>query len=421
MSIVRSKLFETPDEYRDESYGIVSWSDIQFKPITFGWYEGILYIKEVTESGSYNAIHARLIPNNDNISREDFDYVGRLWLKTKVISFWQYPSKDKLEDLLLDLSSKINVDIINDPEWRIEIKIDDNGTFNDYKLIRILDYIGSKKLTTKELQQQHAISPLLKQNRSNPGKYHVKKKPLAWRQAMYAESKKEIVKSKLNESPDNITIGNKYIEWDNTEYLPVTFGFYNDKLYWSDEIINRNGDYPGARNYGNKNERVLTHHEIAIKHDVRFNDEDRNEEHISRRDFTYPGRLWRRVKVISFWKHPEKEDMQNVLKIIGDEVGENILGDPEWKVEIFLDNFEEEPTQESKYQYGWNIIPVSEYTGSDKISNRELQQDHIKSPLLKQNSSGAGKYHVKTKPLAWRQAMYAESVKDKLSYDRKIN
>lgn len=208
MSIVRNKIFESPDEYYDPNNDkYVVWNDIKYKPVTFGWYEGKLFTKEPKNGDTFSTIHAKLHPKYDEdgskISRSDWTTPGRLWLKTKVISFWEYPEKEELVSKLRELENKLNINILKDPDWRIEIYSDPDRTtpyVSPTKLVRIKDYVGSAAIPDDEKGKQHAISPMLKKPKSSAARKYIsqrKQKPLAWRQAMYAEGKIEIVRSKL--------------------------------------------------------------------------------------------------------------------------------------------------------------------------------------------------------------------------------
>lgn len=202
------------------------------------------------------------------------------------------------------------------------------------------------------------------------------------------------------ESPDSFRDPktNKFTEWDMVEYLPVTFGWYKGKLYWNDKIIKRRGEdsiriknaeiFPNF--FGNKDERVVTHVELGEIEGLEWKDEDGDSRTVTRRQFKYPGRLWRKNKVITFWEFPEKGEMPEVLKELGDAIGEKIYGNPEWKIET--NKFEESSDKRL-------FVSASEYKGSENYSAAELAADHAKSPLLKRpNTSGPGKLRSRTYP-----------------------
>lgn len=53
-------------------------------------------------------------------TRYDFYYAGRLWLDSKIISFWDYPPKNNFFDLIKELENKLNVKILNN-NWLVEV------------------------------------------------------------------------------------------------------------------------------------------------------------------------------------------------------------------------------------------------------------------------------------------------------------
>lgn len=217
------------------------------------------------------------------------------------------------------------------------------------------------------------------------------------------------------ESPDSIRVPNgPWIEWDMVEYEPVTFCWYEGKLYWSDEIVDRNSGDPGARDFGNKDKRVRTHSEIAKENDLRQDDD----EYISRFNMDYPGRLWKAPKIISFWKYPPRDQMQNRLKELDDALGTDILSNPKWIIEIYVAEDIQDSRKLYDGRYGWINIPVTDYTGSDKVNAKELAAQHAMSPMdprkLKRPISSGVKNKRGLDRLKWRQAMYAESVQENM-------
>ena len=106
-------------------------------------------------------------------------YSGRLWYDCKVISFWEYPTKEELPKILEDIKNScketLNIDINFKDKWKIEIiyksewlniKIseddltnpnDKDWTDEDFKskLIPLSTYIGSEKRTEEDLSTKH--------------------------------------------------------------------------------------------------------------------------------------------------------------------------------------------------------------------------------------------------------------------------
>jgi len=319
-------------------------------------------------------------------SKERSAKSGRLFPEIKVLSFWNFPKDyNELVEVIKDLEHKTGHNILNDPKYLLEIPAaDDKGAIDNnpgswgswFPRVYAIDFIpfsefkGGQKRSKEELAQQHVISPLEKKKRSVPygvGSNSSKRKPLPWKQAMYAESY-----DPLTESPDwffHRDTGEN-VQWFHKEYIPITFAWYKGKFYWGG--IDKQGY-------------IQTHDRLETGG-------------VARADLTYPGRLWKKLKVISFWEHPENnEEMIKALKIISKDIGIDILGDPKWRIEI-------------KKGKNWEFVSVKDYTGSSELSNKEKAQQHIMSPMQKPKSSLGRKLPPKPpKPLAWKQAMHAES------------
>jgi hypothetical protein len=149
--------------------------------------------------------------DNDNI------YEGRLWKDKKIISFWDYPPPEDFEKVIKSIESelydkeKIDLDIWNDPDWKVEVIISPedgepiwNTKFSSItpmeyhtKLIPVKNYGGSLNPERTE----HEKSPLIKKKSSVPygfGSKHPKSEDLnKWRMAKPFES---FVPASLDES-----------------------------------------------------------------------------------------------------------------------------------------------------------------------------------------------------------------------------
>lgn len=151
--------------------------------------------KEYENSLGYNE-------DNDNI------YEGRLWKNKKIISFWDYPPPEDFEKVIKSIESElsdkanIDLDIWNDPEWKVEVILspEDGKPIWDTKfssiipmeyhtrMIPLKNYGGS----INPERSEHEKSPLLKKNRRVPkgfGSKHPKAGDRAqWRMAQPFES-----------------------------------------------------------------------------------------------------------------------------------------------------------------------------------------------------------------------------------------
>ena len=142
------------------------------------------------------------------ISRFNFRYPGRAWLKNKILSFWVYPKENEIKKILSDIEKEYKrvykyikeYPIVltsyytknktwptslnfNDNDWKIEIVFNKQGkmkydvlvNYDDEdkyegsqyvkKLISLSKYVGSEERSKEDLATQHVLSPLLKKKR----------------------------------------------------------------------------------------------------------------------------------------------------------------------------------------------------------------------------------------------------------------
>lgn len=154
---------------------------------------------------------------NMNIENSNGVYNGRLWLNSKVISFWIYPKDELFTSIIKKLEEKLNIKIFNN-NWRIEIvkknnqivKTKDIPTNFNYsnddeydgktELISIDKYVGSQNFSEKE-RLWHLMNAKEKQRVIKAGKNpqviggsHLtawdQPKNIKWRQSLRQESKK---------------------------------------------------------------------------------------------------------------------------------------------------------------------------------------------------------------------------------------
>jgi hypothetical protein len=353
-----------------------SWMSDRFKPVPFGFYNGITLVGN-------GDTHAQMLEDNGIIIddyeklREHIEYAGRLWKIPKVITFWVYPPESEWKTIIDKLSKAIGENIWSN-DWRVEIVTNekgekmkpernswdagdknDEGTVLKTKLIPVPEYSGSEKRSAEEIKQQHVISPLLKKKREVPygfgsknPKYQEKRK---WQMADIAdENKEELPYPKLFEHPDWITKPSGYeIMWDKPG--TYAFGMYNGRLFVS---------RPRA-----------THSGIAIT--------DKNGKHLftaQRQTFKYAGRIWTKQKIVSFWVYPTKPLLFKILKGLEEKLEITIIDDPAYKIDI-----PKEGIKKPGYGQKGKQIPIGEYLGNNyKQAPEDLARQHIISPLLKQ-------------------------------------
>jgi hypothetical protein len=199
--IIKFKLFENPDTLKDEiSDRYARWSDSD--AISFGYYKTDLIVKRLNDD---NYMHYEMLEEyfkNNNIDEDDafnewlekhpeskayssnsrqlLDYCGRLWFQQKLITFWNYP--ENIETLLKVLKEVLNVIGVGfyPEDWIIEVISEEkeelakkvgkwsNDKREDY-LISVLDYKSSGKRDKDEFNQEHELSPILKNTKKPEG------------------------------------------------------------------------------------------------------------------------------------------------------------------------------------------------------------------------------------------------------------
>lgn len=149
-----------------------------------------------------------------SIDRTKKTIPGRLWKKSKIISFWVYPTKEQFRKVAQEMSDQLSqfynedIDILGDSEWKVEIlppqqKSWKRGKSKKFqsKLVSANEYEGSEQYSKETLGREHIKSPALKKNRIPAGwgsthpKYMQKTK---WRRSSPFES--EFIPASIEES-----------------------------------------------------------------------------------------------------------------------------------------------------------------------------------------------------------------------------
>jgi len=383
--VVYTKKEKVLNEFLDEVNhdGIyLSFSDLD--SAIFGYYNN----KFIYEEDS--AVHTYY-----GYGRSDYrwEYPGRLWKKSKIITFWVYPSWDKLKEIINKIENKSGMEIWNNG-WKIEVienykyisdEIKDRSWENkDFGLIlipleRYKEYWKENKIIysfpKKELDKEHIKSPLNKNKKFIKGFGSDFKKDKERGEWTFAKTK--YMGEKLNESPDFVSFNDKLLKFYDKD--SAIFGYLKNKFIY-DESDNSEHRYYEYRGY-----------------------------------WDYPGRLWKNEKVISFWTYPDSEDFEKIINEIENKSGMKLWNN-NWKIEV-ISNFEEK-----EGDYGENflkrkteIIPIENYklywdknTIKKSFSKEEIDKEHEKSPLLKKKrnlNKYFGSLSPKGKqPLSWKQA-----------------
>ena len=236
-----------------------------------------------------------------------------------------------------------------------------------------------------------------------------------------------IVKEKIFESPDFVCLSGKYskhsirkcagrseeLSWDQG----YAFGYYEKTFYLS----------------------------RTAHGDMRSKDGEILKRSLNMK---YPGRIWPKAKIISFWKYPAPSRIRKVIKDLEKElenlfIESTIWDDPKYKIEIIVSSKpKSSKTYRSNSDYSafsgdspgdlkWNLANVTskfitpkKYELQSNIQQRskeEIEQEHEISPMLKKTrsvpSDVGSKRYASRRPLAWSQKLYQESYKAQHVYE----
>ena len=273
-------------------------------------------------------------------------------------------------------------------------------TRNKTILLPVGLYKGNPPKHDAEAYQQHKLSPLKKKvdqkKLSAMGKTRAKKGHTTAKQKAMA-TKYKFSEEKLNENPDVLEAGKFHA--GAYDYDAYSFGWYQNEL-WA--------------NYKE------THWDL-----------EPNDNRVSRENFAFPGRLWAKRKLMSFWIYPSQAQLKKLVKELNKkskELNWKWKIDNSWQVEVVLDpdgkwarkikvydDLTDEPAEWKDYSlssgYENVILPIDSYAGSVERSKSERGKSHLLSPMLKDfkkhteklramNSARAKKGHVTAKQKA---------------------
>ncbi|MCK9446585.1 hypothetical protein M0Q50_06965 [bacterium] len=410
-----SKLYECPDNitYKNKYYSFIGntlpfgvlFKDGKLIKIKVGLHEG-----ETHKEAEISSFHYR--------------YLGRLFLDPKVLTFWNYPSKEEIYLFIKEVKNIYNIDLLKD-NWRIEIY--DKHSNNSFVLINnyLKKEIESENPSTKEYEE-HLKSPLLKKHKVIQGfgsEHPEYQKKQAWKRAVpIGDNKIEkfYPSLKLNESPDSIYINNKHFSYNDKLSYPFAVVLNTDIMDIVSVVIGVEGTDHGASK--------------LVKSLAPW------------KQYVYPGRLFLEEKVITFWNYPNKEELVFILNNISKQTDIKFLED-NWKIEIYpkaetgqlgymqniRDKDEDEDEDEEDIEKSDNengnsiIVNINDYFKSDMISQdapEEEYLEHIKSPLLKKQKvvQGFGSQHPEyQKKQAWKRAIPMGDSKQENNFYPKLN
>jgi hypothetical protein len=336
---------------------------------------------------------------------------GRIWLNSKIISFWKYPtSKTQLNNIVEKLNEKLKEQ--NLPEishtWRIDIPITGVDLYNLNRFNMIDDEHAHDQTYDSFRDITSFFIPISQWNPEiveNPIKYLIKNshKDINKRfkldkkysdkvgPSYYLDDIPAFVKHGIERTSDSIIKLKKLVEWADKINLN------NEKIYHhSDEDAHAFGYSKNSNKLiiGNPSE---THAGSDL------------DAHADR----YTGRLWSKSKVISFWKYPESlSKLKKIIKDINEYIENNsneieYAGnkiDSSWKIDIpkfkfnlrklnILNNqgkINRMSNTNRIYDIKSELVPIFDYT-PDMISkssefkekSNEKLYAHLMSPLEK--------------------------------------
>ena len=259
------------------------------------------YIKNQMCVGEPGETHEQMLKRT-GIRFSDVQYDGRFWKKHKVISFWDYPPKTKLKKIIQNIEKVAKIKIWNDPKWRIETERK-KPTYQNY-LISLQDYMGS----SKPKRTQHVKSPIAKSEKVPKGVGSLKKpKDLKKGETMAQYHFRTRQENILKESPAYIKISGKTLDWVDNEAHPFT--------------------YIGNQMFVGSSGR--SHSQM-----IRFMPSSELDRFPVQGKLKYPGRLWKKSKIISFWDYLPPNKLKKVIQDIEKMSKIKIWGDPKWKIEV---------------------------------------------------------------------------------------
>jgi len=380
--------------------------------------------------------------------RHDYKFAGRIWLGKGLISFWEYPKPgemakflDKMAEYMENkrssesdfIKDENNKKIFNKPirnaldDFLVEVIEKDDKIVNDTKnydksekavwktkegqwdtwgndphirfstkYIKLKNYdnlTSVKQLAPEDMAGEHGKSPMdpTKKKRNVPTGFG-SKHPDA--EAKAEERRNKPFESLITESPDKF-------EYDGKEW-----GVFGSGALAFEVVIN------------DKTDEII---------DVKFNPKEGYHcdfsETTNGHDRIYPGRIYPKPKVITFWAYPSSDEFDKIINLMEKSLDQD-LWNKGWKVEVYLGQ-NSKPIHAGDRRYGNNydrksdfkeFIPIEQYMGSHGPPAEEKQKHLMsyKEKLDHKRSTGWGKgsgsdKYGKKKPLPYRQAMQAES------------
>jgi len=272
-----------------------------------------------------------------------------VWLGEDLITFWEYPSPEKFNQILVKLEDMLDMYM---GEFMIELPIH-KGQIYRKRISDSIEYEDMKSIFVPASKYTDY-----------------------WNNKMITEDAEIIKIPSIDDSGDEMLA--HYNSYD-----ARAFGYISDHDdYEEDEI--------GVMKIGRFSDDY--HYELTYNKRGQRN---------TRYELDYPGRLWYDKKLISFWVFPPKGEMKQVLSDIeqamsdlDDNYYEELnFSDPDWRIEVISSNDYDEsnpPKFWSRENYISELIPLEDYSGSEEWDKETLMKAHTLSPQEKEQLRQSG-------------------------------
>ena len=207
---------ENPDTVPLGGYNALHYYDADAIPFYVNVNSDHTKVKDIF-LGEKSGLHSS-IDRNYKGKLDERSYKGRLWLKSKIISFWIYPSEILFVSFIEKLEEKLNKKMFNNG-WKINIMKLDNDDINREKfdpeknkdffdtttngkedIIPIEDYAGSENVP-EEIRALHLMSWREKELAKKAGKLNIKgwgSEKTAWDSPYNIKFRQKIYQEKNN-------------------------------------------------------------------------------------------------------------------------------------------------------------------------------------------------------------------------------
>lgn len=206
------------------------------------------------------------------------------------------------------------------------------------------------------------------------------------RKIIIDESQSSTLKDILTETPD--------IVYDMSDWPIVTayerdalaFGFYrgaafvgyNEALMFDNKNIKNDTIHDFLLKGNGRN--IVTHRSIYDLYKSLGLDDSIPDYHMSRDSFDFPGRLWYDAKIISFWKYPEPNQLNGLLRLLSAEI---------YRVYNYKIDFSEYKIEVDTME---NLVPISKFIGAKDVPKEIMDIPHMLPAEDKKKSQQMGDY-----------------------------